>query len=84
MVYLLQLTYDEIVDILDVKYISGSARGYTIPPGLYNVSDINSVIKSIHPDKVKVNFTIDEIKLKSNLATKKAIKFAKKSFFSTF
>ena len=31
MVYRLLLTYDEIIDILDVKYISGSTIGYTIP-----------------------------------------------------
>ena len=35
MVYRLQLTYDEIVDILDIKYIAGSNRGFTLPPSIY-------------------------------------------------
>ena len=43
MVYRLQLTYDEIVDILNVKYIAGSTKGQTIPPGLYENTDINSM-----------------------------------------
>ena len=41
MVCRLQLTYDEIVDILDVKYIPGSPIGYTLPPGLYELTDVN-------------------------------------------
>ena len=32
MVYRLHLTYDEIIDILDVKYIAGSTIAYTLPP----------------------------------------------------
>ena len=31
MVYRIQLTYDESINILDVKYISGSTIGYTLP-----------------------------------------------------
>ena len=33
-VYRMELTYDEIVDILEVKYIAGSTVGYTLPPGI--------------------------------------------------
>ena len=33
----MELTYDEIVDILDVKYIAGSTIGYTIPPGICEI-----------------------------------------------
>ena len=39
-VYRLQLTYDENVDMLDVKYIAGSTIAYTLPPGVYKISDI--------------------------------------------
>ena len=35
MVYRLHLTYDEIVDILDIKYIPGSTKGYTLVPDVY-------------------------------------------------
>ena len=31
-VHRLQITYVEIIDILDVKYIAGSTIGYTLPP----------------------------------------------------
>ena len=41
MVSRLQLTYDEIVDILDFKYIPTSTKGYTLVPGTYEVTDIN-------------------------------------------
>ena len=35
--YRMELTYYEIVDILDVEYISGSTIGYTLPEGFYGV-----------------------------------------------
>ena len=63
MVYGLQLTYDEIVDILDVKYNDGSTTGYTMPVGVYKVSDINLMLKSLLPNKVKVDMTIEHIRL---------------------
>ena len=44
MVYRLQLTYDEIVEILDVKYKAGSTVGYTLVPGIYEISDTNLMI----------------------------------------
>ena len=59
MVYRMELTYDEIVDVLDVKYIAGSTNGYTLVPGIYEVSDINLMLKSLLPNK-KINITIDD------------------------
>ena len=81
MVYRLQLTYNEIMDIFDVKYIAGPTSGYTLPPGVYEISDNNFMLKSFLPGKIKVNNTIDDIRLKSNLTTNKTIKFTKKFFF---
>ena len=66
-----QLTSNEIVDVLDVKYIAGSTKGYTFPPGIIEVSDINSMLKSFFSDDMKVNITIDDIRLRSNLTSKK-------------
>ena len=37
----MQLTYDEIVDILDEKCIAGSTNGYTLSPPIYEITDIN-------------------------------------------
>ena len=81
LVYRLHLTYDEIVDILDVKYITGSTKGYALPPGLYEISDISLTLKSLLPKDVRVNITIDNIRLKSILTTNKTIRFTKRPFF---
>ena len=40
-VYGLQLTYDEIVDILVVKNIAESTKVYTLPPSIYKSIDID-------------------------------------------
>ena len=81
MVFRMELTYSEIEKILDVKYIATSIIGYTLPVGIYEISDNNSMIKSLLPNNVKVNITIDDIRLKSNLTTNKTKKFTKKIFF---
>ena len=50
MVYRMELNYDEIVDILDRNYIAGSTNGYTIPPGIYEISDLNLMLKHLFPN----------------------------------
>ena len=69
MVYRFQLTYDEIMDILDLKYIATKRTGYSLNPGIYEVIDFNNTLKYILPNNVEVNITIDDIRLKSNLKT---------------
>ena len=81
MVYRLQVTYDELLDILDVENITGSTIGYTLPPGAYEIGDINLMFKCFFPIEVKVNITIDDITKKSNLINNKTIRFTEKSFF---
>ena len=81
MIYRLQLTYDEIIDILDDKYNAGSTIGYTLPPGVYEISDINLMLKSLLPGKVKVIITSDDIRQKSNWNNNKIIRFTKKKRF---
>ena len=73
MVCRMQLTYDEIVDSMDVKYIAGSTNGYIIPPGVNEFSEINLMMKSLLPNKVRVKITIDIFRLGSNLTTNKTI-----------
>ena len=63
----MQLTYNEIIDILDLKYIPTKRTGYSLNPGIYEVSDLNNTLKYILPGNVKVSVTIDDIRLKSNL-----------------
>ena len=83
MVYRFQLTYDEIMDILDLKYIPTKRTGYSLNPGIYEVIDLNNTLKYILPDNVKVSVTIDDIRLKSNLKTNQTLIFTEKSFFFT-
>ena len=39
LVYRMQLTYDEIIDVLNLKYISTKRIGYSLNPGIYEVVD---------------------------------------------
>ena len=40
MVYRIQLTYDEIIDLLYLRYIPTSTIGNILPPGTVELSDI--------------------------------------------
>ena len=77
----MQLTYDEIIDILDLKNISTKRTGYSLNPGIYEVFDLNNFLKHILPDNVKVNVTIDDVRLKSNLKINQTLIFTERSFF---
>ena len=83
LVYRTQLTYDEIIDVLDLKYIPTKRTGYSLNPGIYEVIDLNDVLKYFLPDNVKVNVTIDDIRLKSNLKINQTLIFTEKAFFYT-
>ena len=83
LVYRFRLSYDEIMDILDLNYIPTKRTGYSLNPGIYEVVDLNNTLKHILPDNVKVNITIDDIRLKSNLKINQTLIFTEKSFFYT-
>ena len=83
LVYRMQLTYDEIMDILDLKYIPTKRIGYSLNPGIYEVIDLNNTLKYILPTNVKVSITIDDIRLTSNLKINQTLLFTNKSFFYT-
>ena len=83
LVYRMQLTYNEIIDILDLKYIPTKRTGYSLNPGIYEVDDLNNTLKYFLPDTVKLSVTIDDIRLKSNLKTNQTLIFTEKSFFFT-
>ena len=67
MVFRLQLTYDEIIHILDFEYILTKKTGYSLKPNIYQISDINNTLKNILPENAKISVTIDEKKYKTNL-----------------
>ena len=83
LVYRFRLTYNEIIDILDLKYIPTKRIGHSLNPGIYEVVDLNNILKYTLPDNLKVNITIDDIRLKSNLKINQTLIFTEKSFFYT-
>ena len=84
LVYRMKLTYDEIMDILDLKYISTKRTGFSLDPGIYEIVDLTNTLNHILPDNVKINVTIDDIRLKSNLKTNQTLLLTEKFFFYTF
>ena len=83
LVYRMRLSYYEIKDILDLKYIPTKRTGYSLNPGIYEVIDLNNTLKHILTNNVKVNITIDDIRLKSNLKINQTLIFTERSFFYT-
>ena len=66
-----------------MKYIPTKRTGYSLNPGIYEVVDLNNTLKHILPDNVKINITIDDVRLKSKLKTNQTLIFTEKSFFYT-
>ena len=83
LVYRMRLSYDELMDKSDLKYIPTKRTGYSLNPGIYEVDDLNNTLKYILPDNVKVSVTIDDIRLISNLITNQTLIFTEISFFYT-
>ena len=83
LVYRMRLSYDEIMDILDLKYILTKRMGYSIEHNIYNVVDLNKTLKNILPNNVKIDITIDERKYKTDLKSNQTLILTNKSFFYT-
>ena len=83
LVYRMPLSYDEVMDILDLKYIPTKRTGHSLHPGIYEVDGLNNTLKYILPDNVKIIVTIDDNRLKSNLKNNQTLIFTEKSFFYT-
>ena len=81
LVYRMQLTYEEIIDVLDLKYIPTKRTGYSLNPGIYEVIDLSNTLKYILPNNANVSITIDDFRLKSNFKINQTLLFTNKSFF---
>ena len=79
----MQLTDNEIKDVLDEKNFPSQRTGYTLPPGIFEIFDINKTLQYLLPDIVKVSITIDDIRLKSNINVNQTLIFTRRSFFCT-
>ena len=75
------LTFVEVRDILDLKYISTKRTGYSLNPGIYEVVDLNNTLKHILLHNTKLSVTIDDIRLKSSLKFNQTLFFTIKIFF---
>ena len=78
-----QLTYDDILDILDLKKFPTIRTGYSLNRGICETTDINKTVEKISPDIVKVSLTIDDTRLKSNLKINQTLFFTKIFFLHT-
>ena len=81
--YRMQRTYDEVMDILYIKIFPSRRTGYTLPPGIHEIGDINKTLEYLFSDTVKVSNTIDDIRLRSSLIINQTLIFTRKSFFYT-
>ena len=45
LVHRMQVTYDEMIDILDLKYIPTKRTGFSLTSGLYELIDLNNTLK---------------------------------------
>ena len=79
----MKTTGEEKMYVLDIKHTSAKSVGYTIQKGIYEVTDDNLMLKSLLPDDLKVNLTIDDFRQRSNLTTHVSMKLTKKLFFCT-
>ena len=77
----MQLTFVEVRDTSDMKYIPTKRTGFSLDPSIYEVVDLNKTLKYILPDEVKISVTIDDVRLKSNLKTNQTLIFTIDSFF---
>ena len=59
----MELTNDEIMDVLVIKVFPLESIGYRLQPGIYEVSDFNKTVAFLLRDIVKVSNTIDDIKI---------------------
>ena len=78
-----QLTYAEIIDLLELKDVPWKRTGFPLKPGVQEVANLNEILNYILTHNVKVTITVDENRLKFNLNIIKTLIFAKRSFFYT-
>ena len=63
MVFGMEITYDELFNILDIEYIPLGVIGFTLPPIICEISDLNLIMKNLLPDGAKVSVTIDDMRI---------------------
>ena len=46
MVFRIELTNSKSADSFDTKFFAALSSGFTLPPGLYEISDLNLMLRS--------------------------------------
>ena len=80
MVNRMDITYDEIMVVLDIRNNSETSIAYTLAHGINKSSNFNAMINFLLPHEVKEKIRIDDIKLGSNLTTNITLRFLKNLF----
>ena len=71
------------MDKLDIKNFPSERTVYTLPPGIKKIGDFNETLVYFLPNFVKVNFTHEDIRIKSKLKINQTLIFTKQSSFYT-
>ena len=79
----MQLTYDEMIDLLDLKYIPTKRTCFSLNPRIYEVIDLKNTLKHILPNNVELSVTMDDVRLKSILKSNQTLVFNNRRFFYT-
>ena len=65
MVFRMGVTNDKIVEILDINHIAVSTKRYSLPPSIYEISDLNLKLTSLVSNELRVDIPVDGTRLKS-------------------
>ena len=79
----MQLTYDEVIKLLGIKFIPTKRTSFSLNPGIYDLIDLNNTLKFILPDNVKISVTKDHFRLETKLRNNQTLIFTDKTFFYT-
>ena len=77
----MERTYDESLFIIDINCFPSKRTSYTLPLGIFEISDINKRLEHLLPDILKVSVTIDDIRLVSNLKSNNTLIFTKSCLY---
>ena len=53
LVYRMGLSYGEIMDVLDIKHFPSKRTAYILPPGIYEITNINRSLEYLSSDFLK-------------------------------
>ena len=62
----MKLIFDDIISTIGIKYIKPTEEFLTLPPGMYEVVDINETLKDFFSSNTLVDSTVDDIKVRTN------------------